>query len=64
MGVGAGLYMYVVVEQKFTFAISSPDEFLSLKVTSFSSSRFLIFNQLNIVSVISNFRQPDMMRAG
>jgi len=29
MGVGAGLYMYVVVVQKFTFAISSPDEFLS-----------------------------------
>jgi len=28
MGVGAGLYMYVVVIQKFTFAISSPDEFL------------------------------------
>jgi len=26
MGVGAGLYMYDVVE-KFTFAISSPDEF-------------------------------------
>jgi len=25
MGVGAGLYMYVVVVQKFTFA---PDEFL------------------------------------
>ena len=30
MGVGAGLYMYVVVVQKFTFAISSPDEFLVL----------------------------------
>jgi len=30
MGVGAGFYMYVVVVQKFTFAISSPDEFLSL----------------------------------
>jgi len=30
MGVGAGLYMYVVV-QKFTFAISSPDEFLLSK---------------------------------
>jgi len=30
MGVGAGLYMYVVVVQKFTFAISSPDEFLLL----------------------------------
>jgi len=28
MGVGAGLYMYVVIVQKFTFAISSPDEFL------------------------------------
>jgi len=28
MGVGARLYMYVVVVQKFTFAISSPDEFL------------------------------------
>jgi len=32
MGVGAGLYMYVVVVQKFTFAISSPDEFLFLSV--------------------------------
>jgi len=28
MGVGAGLYMCDVVK-KFTFAISSPDEFLS-----------------------------------
>ena len=28
MGVRAGLYMYVVVVQKFTFAILSPDEFL------------------------------------
>jgi len=28
MGVGAGLSMYVVVVQKFTFGISSPDEFL------------------------------------
>jgi len=28
MGVGAGLYMYVVVVQKFTFAISSPGQFL------------------------------------
>ena len=28
MGVGAGPYMYVVVVQKFTFTISSPDEFL------------------------------------
>jgi len=28
MGVGAGLYIYVVVVQKFTFTILSPDEFL------------------------------------
>jgi len=28
MGVGTGLYMYDVVVKKFTFAISSPDEFL------------------------------------
>jgi len=28
MGVGADLYMYVVVVQKFTFAISCSDEFL------------------------------------
>jgi len=35
MGVGAGLYMYVVVVQKFTFAISSPDEFLLIFNISF-----------------------------
>jgi len=28
MGVGAGLYMYDVVVETLTFAISSPDEFL------------------------------------
>jgi len=32
MGVGAGLYMYDVVVKKFTFAISSPDEFLSFYI--------------------------------
>jgi len=31
MGVGAGFYMYDVVVKKFTFTISSPDEFLSVK---------------------------------
>jgi len=30
VGVGAGLYMYDVVVEKFTFAISSPDQFLFL----------------------------------
>jgi len=28
MGVVGGLYVYVVVVQKFTFTISSPDEYL------------------------------------
>jgi len=28
MGVGAGLYMYSVVVEQFSFAMSSPDEFL------------------------------------
>jgi len=30
MGVGAGRYMYDAVAKKFTFAISSPDEFLCM----------------------------------
>jgi len=30
MGIGAGLYTYDVVVKTFTFAISSPDEFLVL----------------------------------
>jgi len=35
MGVGAGLYMNVVVVKKFTFAISSPDEFLVMFVNTY-----------------------------
>ena len=38
MGVCAGLYMYVVVVQKFTFAISSPDEFLCWDATCRSTT--------------------------
>jgi len=30
MSIGTGLYMYDVVVKKFTFTISSPDEFLLL----------------------------------
>jgi len=41
MGVGAGLSMYVVVVQKFTFAISSPDEFL-LSICSQHSEYHLV----------------------
>jgi len=40
MGVGAGLYMYDVVVKKFTFAISSPDEFLVLCFKCSCSSCF------------------------
>jgi len=32
MGVGAGLYMYDVVVKKFTFAISSSDQFLLMQI--------------------------------
>ena len=43
MGVGAGLYMYVVVVQKFTFAISSPDEFLfTTRRDGYPGSEYLI----------------------
>jgi len=35
MGVGAGLYMCDVVVKKFTFAISSPDEFLLIYINDF-----------------------------
>ena len=45
MGVGAGLYMYVVVVQKFTFAISSPDEFLLFTEKS-TFPKLLTFVQL------------------
>ena len=50
MGVGARLYMYVVVVQKFTFAISSPDEFLlNLTVkTALKSIAFLTKLQTKI----------------
>jgi len=43
MGVGAGLSMYVVVVQKFTFAISSPDEFLLFLVSSLLFLRLVWF---------------------
>jgi len=44
MGVGAGPYMYVVVVQKFTFAISSPDEFL-----------FNMWHQSPLLYILSSF---------
>jgi len=47
MGVGAGLYLYVVVVQEFTFAISFPDEFLLILgwVTTFGGQTTSVFHQ-------------------
>jgi len=41
MGVGAGLNMYDVVVEKFTFAISSPDEFLCMYVYVYASLKLV-----------------------
>ena len=50
MGVGAGPYMYVVVVQKFTFAISSPDEFLFYNIIGYDrlklSYKFIPKNEI------------------
>jgi len=43
MGVGAGLYIYDVVVKKFTFAISSPDEFLVIMVALCNRAGHYIF---------------------
>ena len=43
MGVGAGLSMCVVVVQKFTFAISSPDEFLCDDLGTFALCGQIIY---------------------
>jgi len=42
MSLGAGLSMYVVVVQKFTFAISSPDEFLSHGYSATLAAKLII----------------------
>ena len=57
MGVGAGLYMYVVVVQKFTFANSSPDEFLSTVTIVFSKlSLYTVFQERADMWTIKNPR--------
>jgi len=40
MGIGAGLYTYDVVVEKFTLAISSPDEFLLIILTLYLLVQF------------------------
>jgi len=55
MGVGAGLSMYVVVVQKFTFAISSPDEFLSYLTPSIMPAeivRMYVVEQRNAAGIM------------
>jgi len=46
MGVGAGLYMYVVVVQKFRFAISSPDEFLYKRSPNYFKEKCVARNHI------------------
>ena len=59
MGVGAGLSMYVVVVQKFTFAISSPDEFLfSFYPPNFDSC---ITHLQNAIQQISSWMTANLL---
>jgi len=44
MGVGVGLYMYDVVVKRFTFAISSPDEFLFYMCGRLKRENLIIHN--------------------
>jgi len=48
MGIGAGLYMYDVVIEKFTFAIASPDEFLCKYTMVKIPSNYLLISQSKI----------------
>jgi len=67
MGVGAGLSVYVVVVQKFTFAISSPDEFLLLPEFADITNPFLIAAALLFIPVVLTIhiwaiRQPRLLK--
>jgi len=73
MGVGAGLYMCDVLK-KFTFAISSPDEFLlvilyNAPILKFARAIFFAISILNpnydvINDVISGFAKVVVERRG
>jgi len=53
MGVGADLYMYVVVVQKFTFATSSPDEFLYYSVIRrMATEKIRYYNTIQQMSTV------------
>jgi len=45
MGIGAGFCMYDVIVNKFTFAISSPDQFLFIMAALRSRCGHYIFAQ-------------------
>jgi len=53
MGIGAGFYVYGVVE-KFTFAISSPDEFLSTRYNAVITSFDLLCLQVYLSLLFHN----------
>ena len=52
MGVGAGLYMYDLVVITFTFAIPSPDEFLSELLSALSFRHEMSFRLTAILDVM------------
>ena len=59
MGVGAGLYMCDVVVKKFTFAISSPDEFLCYHVVITDKPRVVVLHHSNVVACCWRMTGPN-----
>jgi len=55
MGVGADLYMCDVVVKKFTFAISSPDEFLSDSMSSLETLRWFKIELDLVLKIIKDY---------
>ena len=61
MGVGTGLYMYDVVVKKFTFAISSPVEFLvHFIVIQCESATWFALQVAGELAVTNNFIHTTM----
>jgi len=69
MGVVAGLYLYVVVVQKFTFAISSPDEFLfivpvKLLAANIKLTNFFDYRSCHQLDKTYAYQKRSMIQSG
>jgi len=64
MDVGAGLYMYDVVGKKFTFAISSPGEFLLGKANRKSYTLYRTVTLPMTLSDPNHHKSPPILRFG